>query len=419
MKKNIFIIGAGAREHAIGWKLMQSSDVGKLYFAPGNGGTGTIGENVPIALTDCTGLLQFAKDKAIDLTIVGSEAPLESGVVDMFTSAGLEVFGPSRDAARLETSKAWASDFMSRHNLPCPQYKVFDDISEARLYSKKLHGNCVIKADGLCQGKGVYISSAVDEAYAALDALMVKKIFGQSGARVVIQEKLIGKEVSMMAFCDGERAVPLIAAQDYKRIYDGDKGPNTGGMGAVAPANRVRPTLFKKIHRLLTLTVEAMKQEGVPYTGILYAGIMVTDDRAYILEFNARFGDPETQVQLPLLASDFLTILLACVHGTLQASLVKWSTRICVCVVAASDGYPDAYAVGSGIAGEGKSIEGDVTIFHAGTMSHADHIVTNGGRVLSVVVISDTVKNAREKIYAYLKKHTLFDGMYYRKDIGA
>jgi phosphoribosylamine---glycine ligase len=418
MKKNILIIGSGAREHVIGWKLLQSGDVGRLYFAPGNGGTRSIGENISIGLADCEGLLRFAKDKAIDLTIVGSEAPLEAGLVDIFTQNGLKVFGPTRGAARLETSKAWASDFMARHGLPCPKYRVFDVASEALSYVKKVKGDCVIKADGLCQGKGVFVCSTFPEAQTAIETLMVKKVFGKSGERVIIQEKLNGKEVSMMAFCDGERAVPLIAAQDYKRIYDGDLGSNTGGMGAVAPANRVRPTLFKKIHRLLTLAVDAMKEEGLPYTGILYAGIMVTESGVYILEFNCRFGDPETQVQLPLLESDLLAVVQACTEGRLDASLVRWQTGVAVCVVLASEGYPGTYLTGKTIQETGE-VGGDVTVFHAGTALVKGSMQTHGGRVLSVVAIGSSLTVARESVYRYIKSSVSFDGMYYRKDIGA
>ena len=418
MKKNILIIGSGAREHVIGWKLRQSREAGKLYFAPGNCGTGRLGEHVPIGLTDCAGLLQFAKDKAIDLTIVGSEAPLEAGLVDIFTKNGLRVFGPTKDAARLETSKAWASDFMARHGLPCPAYKIFDDASQALSYAKTVKGVCVIKADGLCQGKGVFVCSTLPEAQAAIETLMVKKIFGKSGERIVIQEKLSGKEVSMMAFCDGERAVPLIAAQDYKRVYDGDRGPNTGGMGAVAPATRVRQTLFKKIHRLLTLTVDAMRQEGLPYTGVLYAGIMVTEAAVYILEFNCRFGDPETQVQLPLLAGDLLAVVSACTEGRLEASLVQWKAGVAVCVVLASEGYPETYLTGKTIQGADE-IGSDIMVFHAGTAAYRGDIQTHGGRVLSVVTTASSVQEARKKVYGHIGSVVSFDGMYFRTDIGA
>jgi phosphoribosylamine--glycine ligase len=420
MKKNILIIGAGAREHTIGWKLLQSSDVGKLYFAPGNAGTRLIGENVAIKLEDIEGQLQFAKTHDIDFTIVGSEAPLELGIVDLFEREGLHIFGPTQKAALLETSKAWASDFMKRHAIPVPQFRIFDNPKDALRYVEKMEGNCVVKADGLCQGKGVYVCSSMDEAHIAIEELMVKKIFGKSGSRVVIQEKLIGKEISMMAFCDGASAIPLIAAQDYKRIYDGDQGPNTGGMGSVAPANRVSPTLFKKIHRLLTLAVESMREEGVPYHGILYAGVMVVGEDAYIIEFNCRFGDPETQVQLPLLGSDLLPIVEACANGTLTPSLVSWEQKSAVCVVVASGGYPREFETGKIIKGITETTdEGEVLVFHAGTIYEDDQVKTHGGRVLSIVATGESVAQAREKVYRYLQSGISFERAYYRGDIAA
>jgi phosphoribosylamine---glycine ligase len=418
MKKNILIIGAGAREHAIGWKLHQSPHVGKLYFAPGNGGTQKIGENVPLSLEDVEGLLSFAKTAQIDFTVVGSEAPLALGIVDRFMKAGLHIFGPTQKAAALEYSKAWACEFMKRHGLPAPAFEVFDEASKARAYVKKLDGNCVIKADGLCQGKGVFVPSTLGEAYEAIDILMVKKSFGVSGARVVIQEKLVGKEVSMMAFCDGTRAVPLVAAQDYKRIFDGDRGLNTGGMGSVSPANRVSSTLFKKIHRLLTLTVEAMNEEGIPFKGILYAGMMVTEKDAYILEFNCRFGDPETQSQLPLLTSDLFEIFEACEKSALTASHVSWSKKTAVCVVLASKGYPDAYVSDIPIKGVDGKDASPIMVFHAGTIYEGGYTKTHGGRVLSIVALGEDVTEARNIVYDYIKNYISFDGMQYRSDIG-
>jgi phosphoribosylamine---glycine ligase len=417
MKKNILIIGAGAREHAIGWKLRKSPKVGKLYFAPGNGGTAEVGENIAIAMDDVEGLLRFVQDNAIDFTVVGSEAPLSLGIVDRFEEAGLHIFGPTQKAAALEYSKAWASEFMRRHDLPVPAFRVCKTLTEARSYAKSLKGNCVIKADGLCQGKGVFVCDNLDEAYQAIDILMVKKSFGPSGEIAVIQEKLVGKEVSMMAFCDGAHAIPLVSAQDYKRIFDGDHGPNTGGMGSVAPANRVAHSLFKQIHRLLTLTVSAMRDEGIIYKGILYAGIMVTPTGPYILEFNCRFGDPETQSQLPLLSSDLFDILGACSSGMLTTSLVTWEKKTAVCVVVASKGYPDAYVSGLPIAGLTKK-DDDVVVFHAGTIQEDGEIKTHGGRVLSVVAMGENTAEAKERVYAHIESVISFDGMQYRKDIG-
>lgn len=393
--------------------------VENIYFAPGNGGTGQVGENVDISPEDTPALVDFAKTHDVDLTVVGPEAPLANALVDRFAAEGLSAFGPTQKAARLENSKAWATDFMKRHGLPIPLSAIFTDVSKAKKYIDASGGSCVIKADGLCQGKGVYVCDSIEEAYSAVEQLMVKAVFGEAGKKIVIQKKLSGKEVSMMAFCDGIHAVPLIAAQDYKRIFDGDRGGNTGGMGSVTPATRVKPTVFKKIHRLLALTVDAMKKEGIPFHGILYAGIMVVGDDAYILEFNCRFGDPETQTQLPLLESDLYTILLSCVKGNLSADMVRWSDKKAVCVVVASGGYPGMYVTGKVIRGLTSVLDQNgIMIFHAGTAIDHDTVVSHGGRVLGVVATGKTVQEVREKIYTYIKTVIEFDGMYYRKDIG-
>lgn len=416
MKQSVFIIGSGGREHAIGWKLQQSPLVGKLYFAPGNGGTQEIGQNLLIDPTDVDKLVQFAKSKKIDLTVVGPEATLAAGLTDRFLKEGLKVFGPTQAAARLETSKAWATEFMERHNLPCPKSRIFDQRKEAAKYIQQLRGICVVKADGLCQGKGVYVCHSVDEAKKALYTLMTKKVFGEAGNRIVIQQLLTGQEVSMMAFCDGEKAVPLVAARDYKRIHDGNKGPNTGGMGAIAPPH-ISSKILNKIHALLHKTVRAMKSENVPFKGILYGGMMIVDETPFFLEFNCRFGDPETQVQLPLLASDFYTILENCVKGNLKPSEVSWSSNIAVCVVAASKGYPERSSKGDVINGLKKSqIHKNTVVFHAGTVQKENMLKTNGGRVLGVVGIGKTQKLARK--YAYDRmKNISYSGIQYRKDI--
>jgi phosphoribosylamine---glycine ligase len=416
MKKSVLIIGSGGREHAIGWKLAQASDIGTIYFAPGNAGTASIGKNISIDPTNIQKLLTFAKKNHVFLTIVGTEVALEAGIVDKFARAGLTVFGPTQKAAKLETSKVWATEFMKRHHLPCPRSEVFKNIDYALAYAEQLDGKCVVKADGLCQGKGVYVCNSVDEAKKALWAIMVEKVFGKAGAQVVIQEKLVGWEVSMMAFCDGTRAIPLVAASDYKRIFDGDRGLNTGGMGAIAPVS-LPAVVQKKIYSLLTKTVASMKKEGMPYKGILYAGIMMVGNTPYILEYNCRFGDPETQVQLPLLSGDLLAILTAAVKGRLTHGLVGWKRKHAVCVVAAAKGYPGAYSNGKTIQGVGNVFEHGAMVFHAGTVLENNQVKTNGGRVLAVVATGASRSQARTIAYNNIKKIS-FSGIQFRKDIG-
>lgn len=413
-KHSILIIGGGGREHAIGWKLKQSPQVGTLYFAPGNAGTGVIGENVAIDPTNVTKLMQFAKRKKIDFTVVGPDAALAAGITDRFRACGLMIFGPSQKAARLETSKVWSTMFMKRHRLPCPRSEVFDTVKPALSYVIQLKGNCVVKADGLCQGKGVFVCSSVAEAARALKVLMTKKQFGDSGSSVVIQEKLVGQEVSVMAFCDGTRTIPLVAAQDYKRIYDGNRGPNTGGMGGVAPA-AVGVPILKEIHALLTRTVLAMKQESLPYHGILYGGMMIVGGTPYFLEFNCRFGDPETQAQLPLLETDLYPILHACATGSLKSNLVRWSQKNAVCVVAVSKGYPGDYVTGYVINGS-NTVE-NAYVFHAGTVGDSGRMKTNGGRILGVVALGVSQEQARKIAYDGMEKIS-FRGMQFRNDIG-
>ncbi len=416
MGKSILIIGGGGREHTIGWKLIQSARVSKLYFAPGNAGTATIGENIPIDPANVTGLIHVARKHQIDVTVVGTEAALAAGIVDRFAKEGLAVFGPTQAAARLETSKVWATQFMKRHGLPCPVSETFHDIQKAIAYAEQLKGNCVVKADGLCQGKGVFVCSSPDEAKKALWAIMVEKVFGEAGRRVVIQEKLAGREVSVMAFCDGNRAIPLVPASDYKRIFDGNRGLNTGGMGSIAPAN-LNKKVLKKIHTLLRQTITSMKKEGLPYRGVLYGGIMLVGDKPYILEYNCRFGDPETQAQLPLLASDLFSIIAAAARGKLTPSMVRWKKKHAVCVVAAARGYPGAFSNGKVISGfEKVTKDKDTVVFHAGTIADNGTIKTNGGRVLGVVAIADSRPTARRKAYAGIQKIS-FSGMQYRKDI--
>ncbi len=416
--KKVLIIGSGGREHALGWKLKQSPRVNGLFFAPGNAGTAELGTNVAIAVTEIESLLQFAKKEAIDLTVVGPEAALAAGIVDKFIDNGLPIFGPKQQAAMLEISKAWAVEFMKRHNIPHPQSRVFDKVDEALAYINKGDGQVVVKADGLALGKGVFVCSSRSEAKAALERIMLKKEFAEAGERVVIQEKLAGQEASVMAFSDGKIAVPVIPAQDYKRVFAGNLGPNTGGMGSFSPAP-IRPRLLKRIQRLLSLTIDAMREETRTYKGILYAGLMIVDNEPYILEFNCRFGDPETQTQLPLLVSDLYTILEACADGKLRPEMVNFEQNACVCVILTSEGYPGKYAKGKPIQGLDKvSYTNGLLVFHAGTAKNHEHVVTDGGRVLGLTTVAPSIQDARNKIYSIIGNKISFEGMQYRKDVG-
>ncbi len=418
MKNNILIIGGGGREHVIGWKLAQSKNVGQLYFAPGNGGTEALGKNIPIASDDVHGLLQFAKKTGIDLTIVGPEASLSLGIVNKFTHEGLPIFGPTHEAAQLETSKVWASEFLKRHNLPHPVSKIFSDPESALLYSKQYQGNVVVKADGLCQGKGVFVCDNIRAASSAIRLLMINKTLGSAGDRIVIQEKLVGREISVMVFSDGTHVAPIITASDYKRLRDGNLGPNTGSMGSVAPSGNATPQQLKKIYELLQYTVQCMKKEGRVYQGVLYAGMMISSGKPYILEFNCRFGDPETEVQLPLLKSDLLSVIEACINGSLSPRFVSFSNQVCVCVILAAPGYPGHYVKKLKIEGLAKPHSKTVTVFHAGTSRKESSIITTGGRVLGITACGSTTKSARAKVYALIGKQIRFNGMQYRTDIG-
>lgn len=418
-RKNVLVIGSGGREHALVWKLAQSKNVGKIFCAPGNAGMSEIATNVSLEVTDVVNLLKLANEEKIDLTLVGPEASLAAGVADEFTKNGLKIFGPTKAAAQIESSKVWAVEFLKRHNLPHPRSRIFDRVDEATKYIKEFNGDCVVKADGLAQGKGVIVCTNVKEARDAIKRIMINKEFGKSGDTIIIQERLVGKEVSVMAFCDGKVAIPIVSAQDHKRVFDSDEGPNTGGMGAFAPSSFLRPRLFKKITRLLSLTVEAMAEEGIPYKGILYGGLMIVDEQPYFLEYNCRFGDPETQVQLPLLETDLVEIMEACIDGKLSRESVRFKDGASVCVVLASSGYPGKYEVGKLINGL-EELEGEKSVFtfHAGTTKKGSQIVTNGGRVLGITALGSTLEEARDRVYAVIGNPTKFEGMHYRKDIG-
>lgn len=416
-KKSVLVIGSGGREHALIWKIKQSSTVDTVYCAPGNGGIAQLAEIVPIDVTNIEALVTFAKENHIALTVVGPEASLAVGIVDRFIQEGLRIFGPTKEAARLETSKAWATDFMQRHHIPHPKSMIFDHYEDAYIYAHQVQGNCVIKVDGLASGKGVFVCANTDDAWNALVAIFKDKQFGTAGKKVVIQQKLKGTEVSFMAFCDGKVAIPLISAQDHKRIFDNDEGPNTGGMGAYAPSPTVTPILYKKMHRILTLAVEAMREEGNAFTGILYGGFMVLGEDPYVLEFNTRFGDPETQAQLPLLKSDLIPILEACIDGTLSIDLIEWYEKYCACVMLTSKGYPNSYSTGIPIGGLPLKNE-DILLFHSGTKKVNSHYETAGGRVIGIASLGESLPLALERIYSVIGTPINFDGMHYRKDIG-
>ncbi len=415
---NILVIGSGGREHALAWKLSQSPKAEKLYAIPGNPGMAEIAECVEgISITDNDAVTAFAKEKQIDLAVVGPEVPLTNGLVDALNAAGIKAFGPTKLAAEIEGSKAFSKGLMKKYNIPTAKYEVFTDADAARAYIEQEGAPIVIKADGLAAGKGVIVAMTKEEALAAVADIMEDQEFGAAGSRVVIEEFMEGEEASLLCFTDGKTICPMISSQDHKRAYDGDKGPNTGGMGTYAPAPVMTKAMVDKAYEtILVPTIKAMAQEGRVYKGCLYAGLMITADGPKVVEFNARFGDPETQVVLPLLESDLADIMLACADGTLAAQDIKWSDGAAVCVVMASGGYPKAYKKGFAIKGLTAAKEAGCEVFHAGTAEKDGKIVTSGGRVLGVVAKASSVKEAVENAYDGVKKIS-FDGAFYRKDI--
>jgi phosphoribosylamine--glycine ligase len=416
----ILVIGGGGREHAICWKLSQSKAFHKIYCAPGNAGTALVAENVPISATDIEKLLLFAEHQNVDLTVVGPEKPLIAGIVDAFEAKGLRIFGPSREPAMLEGSKSYAKELMLRAGIPTAPFRVFDNPAEARDYLQAQAYPIVIKADGEAAGKGVIIAKDFPEADAAIHSLMEKRIFGASGDRVVIEKCISGQELSIMAFVDGETVLPMVAAQDHKRIGDGDTGPNTGGMGAYAPVPAATPAVLKFVQeKILYPAVSAVRETGIPYRGVLYAGIMLTEDGPYCIEFNCRFGDPETEVVLPLLETDLAEILNAVVDVELDKIPVTFSDRSAVTVVMASGGYPGDYETGKPITGLDAAAKLDaVAVFHAGTAHNTDNeVVTSGGRVLTITATGETFEEARERSYAAISRIS-FEGAQFRTDIG-
>lgn len=420
---NVLIVGSGGREHALAWKIAQSPRVRRLWIAPGNGGTGALstpGGNVALAADDIPGLIAFAHDNLVGMTIVGPEAPLAAGLADAFASNGLAVFGPSRAAARLEASKAFAKDFMRRHGIPTARYATFDDFAAACTHLGDIDYPIVIKASGLAAGKGVILPDTLTEAESVLHQMMIDRVFGAAGDEVVIEERLTGPEVSILAFSDGSTVSLMPPAQDHKRAYDGDCGPNTGGMGAYAPAPVATPALLEEARQtILQATVDGLRHDGAPYVGVLYAGLMLTADGPKVLEFNCRFGDPETQVILPLLETDLLDIICACVEHRLGDVQVCWRPAGAATVVLASGGYPGAYKTGLPVAGlEAAGAADDVMVFHAGTRETESGIVTSGGRVLNVTAVGADLQEALGRAYGAVGL-VEFANMHYRRDIGA
>lgn len=413
----VLVIGSGGREHALVWKLASSPRVEKLYCAPGNPGIGQIAECVKLDISDNAGLVKFAREHKIDLTVVGPEAPLANGIVDEFTVNGLKIFGPTQQAALIEGSKSFAKELMQKYNIPTAGYAVFTNAESAKAYIEQHGAPVVVKADGLAAGKGVIVAMTIEEALVGIDEIMCDKAFGAAGSQVVIEDYLSGEEASILAFTDGKTIVPMVAAQDHKRIFDGDKGPNTGGMGAYAPAPVITDAIKKQVvAEILQPVIAAMEKEGCPYCGCLYAGLMITDEGPKVIEFNARFGDPETQVVLPLLESDLTVIMEACADGNLVDTEVKWKEGAAICVVLAAQGYPSIYRKGDVISGLNQAAEQGALIFHAGTTRVDENIATGGGRVLGVTAVASDLLSAVNKTYDAVGKIE-FNGMQYRRDI--
>ena len=414
----VLLVGSGAREHAIAWKLAQSRAVDELLVAPGNAGTSALGENVPIKATDVDALVRLAEDRRLDLTVVGPEAPLAAGIADRFEDCGLAIFGPTRAAARIESSKVFSKELMQRHGVPTGGAGVFSSHSEAREYIQGLEGPIVVKADGLAAGKGVTVAQTRDEALEALHRQMEERQFGRAGDRVLIEEHLEGQEVSVFAFVDGEYVSPMVAACDYKRLGDGDVGPNTGGMGSFSPPPFWTPDLDRRVRaEIMEPVALAMVEEGCAYRGVLYAGLMLTADGPKVLEFNCRLGDPETQAILPRLKSDLAEVMMSAATGSLSAVSIEWTPSACVAVVLASGGYPDDYATGHAVEGL-ADLDAGVGVFHAGTKAGPGRmgLVTSGGRVLTLAALGESLDEARRRVYANAGL-VRFQGAHYRKDI--
>ena len=414
----VCVIGSGGREHALAWRLSISPSVTKVYAIPGSAAMSDCAELVGIDWQQSDHLISFLKDNQVDLVVVGPEAPLVAGLADELNQAGIPVFGPSKAAAQLEGSKVFAKDLMKKYNIPTAAYGVFHKVDEAKEFIRQTGAPIVVKADGLAAGKGVVVAMTVEEANAAVEDMLSGNRFGEAGSTVVIEEFMEGEEASLLAFVDGKTVVPMIASQDHKRIFDGDKGPNTGGMGTYAPAPVLTDALRDEAMKtILEPMVAAMSKEGMPYVGCLYAGLMITDEGPKVVEFNARFGDPETQVVLPLLDSDLGQIMMACATGTLTPDMVKWKDSSAACVILASKGYPETSSKGDVISGDIKQYDTTI-VFHSGTKLVGEEYVTNGGRVLGVVGLGKDLRTALDRAYVRIE-HIDFEGMQYRTDIGA
>jgi len=414
----ILVVGSGGREHAIAWKLSQSPLVKKIYACPGNAGIASLGDCVEISSEDIKGLADFAEKNSIDLTVVGPEQPLILGIVDEFEKRKLKIFGPKKEAALIEGSKGFAKEFMKRYHIPTASFKIFEQKEEALDFIRSSEFPLVIKADGLAAGKGAFVVEDLKSAEEAVEKVMVQKIFGEAGSKVVVEDFLIGEEVTILAFTDGRTVLPMVSSQDHKRIYDGDRGPNTGGMGAYAPTLIVNEKMMKKItEEILEPAILGLNKEGRIFKGVLYAGLMITEMGPKVIEFNCRFGDPETQVILPLLESDLAEVFLSIVEEELDLQDVKWKEGSAVCVVLASGGYPDKYEKGKEIFGLIRVGNSNVLVFHAGTKKTGNRVVTNGGRVLGVTAFDQTMEGALGRAYSTVDK-IRFDGMQYRHDIG-
>jgi phosphoribosylamine--glycine ligase len=414
---NILLIGSGGREHAIAWKVAQSPKLNRLYIAPGNAGTMALGENVVVKADDHPAVVRFCREKQVDLVIVGPEAPLAAGLTDSLRDSGIKVFGPSKAAAQIESSKVFSKNFMQRHGIPTASYATFDKLPEALAYLEQINYPVVLKASGLAAGKGVILPESMAEAKTALEAMLIDGAFGQAGSEVVIEERLTGPEVTLMAFSDGVMVRPMVPSQDHKRALDDDQGPNTGGMGAYAPVPVCPPEMIAELVRTTLLpAVEGLREEGSPFVGVLYGGFMLTPGGSRVIEFNCRFGDPETQVVLPLLETDFLDVALACVEGRLKETDVRWRDGAAACVVLASGGYPGKYQTGFPISGL-ETESPNTFVFHAGTKVVGEKVVTAGGRVLCVAGWGAGVQEALEAAYVRIRA-IQFESMHYRKDIG-
>ena len=414
---NLLIIGSGGREHALAWKISKSDKLSKLYISPGNSGTATIGENVDLNIEDPNVIIEFCKEKEVDLVVIGPEQPLANGVVNSLTSAHIRCFGPSKEAAQLESSKVFAKEFMIRHNIPTAKYRKFNNFADAYSYCEYLYYPYVIKVSGLAAGKGVILPNSILETQEALKSVFIENKFGIAGNEVIIEEKLYGQEISLMAFCDGINILPMLPVQDYKRLYDNDKGPNTGGMGAYAPVPMfISDYLDEALEKIIKPTISGIRLEGIPYVGVLYCGLIVTSNGIRVLEFNCRFGDPETQVLMLLLNSDLVNIMEACIDGSLNQVKIHWRNGSAICVIITGQGYPSQSEFGKDVIIAATT--DNIMYFHAGLSKNNNKLTTSGGRVLTIACWADNLYTAHKLVYDNIEKVS-FDGKYYRKDIAA